>query len=182
VNEANKRIEVTCEQPGLVLLKWTTEASKDPFEGLDVGKMSEYERRKLEDEITILKMFAITYAVQQQVTDPNVGQTVLDFYHEHFGNSMKYIGAGAGEQKSFEKTLQERYEAYYDVLRKDAEARRTGGIPWHTGKTVSEHALGHSKDPECTMSLFAKFSSTFKATKGLLREYKILADRKNRRE
>ncbi len=182
MNEANERIEVTCEQLGLILLKWTIEASKDPFEGLDVGEMNEHERRKLRDEIVMLRMFAITYAVQQQVTDPDVRQIILDFYHGHVGESMEYAGVGVGERESFEETLQDRYKTYYDALRKDSEARRTGGIPWYVGKTASEHALGHSKDPEWTMSLFAKFSSTFKATKGLLHAYKILPDKKNERK
>lgn len=182
MNEANKRTEVTCEQLGLILLKWTIEASKNPLEGLDVGEMSEQERRKLKDEIVMLRIFAITYAVQQQVTDPEVSQIILDSYHGHIGGSMAYIGMEVGKRESLAKTLHDRYKTYYNALEKDSEARRTGGIPWHIGKTAAEHALGHSKDPLWTMHLFLMFGSTFKATKGLLGQYKILADKKNERE
>ena len=63
MNEVNKRIEVTFEQLGLILLKWTIETSKDPFEGLDVDKMGEHEKRKLKYELVLSRMFAITYAV-----------------------------------------------------------------------------------------------------------------------
>lgn len=188
MDEANKRIEVTCEQLGLILLKWTIEASKisfeelNTFEGLDVGKMSEHEKKKLGDEIVKLTMFAITYAVQQQVTDPNVRQTILDSYHGHAGKSLEFVGMETGERASFENALQERYKAYYDALRKDSEARRIGTIPWYIGKTAAEYVFGHSRDLLWITQLFMQFGSTLKATKDLLSRYKLLADKKNGKE
>ncbi len=182
MNEANKRTEVTCEQLGLILWKWEIVASKDPLKGLDVGEISENKKRKLRDEIVILERFAITYAVQQQITDPEVNQIILDSYHGHVYEYMAHIGMEATELESFEKTLEDRYKTYYNALEKDSEARRTGGVPWHVGKTAAEHALKNSEDPRLIIGLVIAFGSTFKATKGLLRKYNILSNKKNGRE
>jgi len=181
--EAGLTVEiVTCEQLGLILRKWEIEASKDPLGGIDVGEMSENEKRKLRDEIVILQRFAITYAVQQQVTDPEVNQSILDSYHVHLYEYMVHTGMETTEVESFEKTLNDRYKTYYNALNKDSEARRTGEIPWHVGKTAAEHALKNSQDPRLIIGLVIAFGSTFKATKGLLRKYNILSDKKNGRE
>lgn len=166
---------VTCEQLGKILLRWTIEASKNPLKELDVGKMSEHKKRKLEKEIIILEMFAITYAVQQKITNPDMRQAILDSYDEHIGAGMKHTGMEVREAEFFEKTLHQRYRAYYDALRKDSEARRTGDVAWHVGKTAAEHALGHSysKDPLWITALYIKFVTTFRATKHLLGQYKV---------
>lgn len=93
---------VTCEQLGLILWKWEIVASKKPLEGLDVGEISEDRKRKLRDEIVILERFAIIYAVHQQITDPEVSQSILDSYHGHIYEHMAHIGMEATELESFE--------------------------------------------------------------------------------
>ncbi|HIH95967.1 MAG TPA: fibronectin type III domain-containing protein [Thermoplasmata archaeon] len=175
--KVRQRIEVTCEQLGRVLLGFTIKISEDPLEGLDVSDISEEVKLRLSDEVVLLEMFAITYACQQEIINPEINQCVLDSYHKYLYDWMEHNGATQEQIESFEELLQKRYEGYYNAIRKDSEAHKTGNIPWYMGRTATEYVFGEFKDVFWAMHFSIIFGSTLKAARGLIREYEILANK-----
>jgi len=178
-----QKIQVTCEQLGGVLLVFTIKISDDPLEGLDVGDISEEVKLRLSDEIVLLEMFAITYACQQEIINPEMNQCVLDSYHEYLYDWMEYNGATQEQIESFEELLQKRYEGYYNAMRKGSGAHKTGGdVLWYIGRTAAEYVFGESRDVFWVMRFSTIFfGSTLKAARGLIREYEVLEKKGNTR-
>jgi len=179
VGNSKRKIEVTYEQLGEILLGLTLPISKDPteevlLEGFDVSDMSEREKLKLNDEIFMLRMFAITYACQQEITTSEMSKHIIDSYHEHVYDWMKHNGTPEEAITSFSECLQERYKAYYSALRKGLEAHKSELKLWYIGKTAAKYALGESEDPLWTTQFVINLVSTVEAARNLIGEYKIL--------
>lgn len=174
-----EKIEVTCEQLGEILFRFTIEIAKSPLEGFDVSDMSERRKLRLSDEILILEMFAVIYACQQQITNLKINQRILDSYHKYIYDWIKHKGASKEVITSFEEGLQERYKEYYSALHKGLETRKTEMFLWYIGKTAAEYALEESEDPLWTMQFSVKVASTVKATRDLIKKYRVLINKKN---
>jgi len=181
VVKAKDRIEVNYEQLGEALWGFTTMDSENRLVGFDVmgllSEMNEDQKSKLRSEITILEMFAVTYACRQEVGDAKVIQCVLDSYHDSCYESMEYDGATQEQIESFENLLQKRYQGYYNARPKDIEAHKRGSIPWYVGKTATQYVFGSLKKVVWLDKAYmfqVIFGTTVKTARDLIGKYKII--------
>ena len=91
----------------------------------DVGESEEFDDRQ-KRELLILKMLAITRAVQNVFTNSDDEKSLLDKLYAKIYNK---ISGSKEDQISFEQFINERYQTYYKIL-----ASKEDNMPFQFGK------------------------------------------------
>lgn len=171
-----KKIKVTAEQLGKILVSYVAQVSEDHFKKLQelpgLINLSMEDEHNVRVEWDIFVLFSVTVGVQSAIKTKGQEEVILDQLHEQiYKLYAEASGVDVSELDPLKQLFQDRYASYYQVLRE----YEGGDSMFRLGKQFVDNALsGDESLLEIMMLVPASYVSIAKCTKEAIDEYNIV--------
>lgn len=116
-----KKIKITAEQLGKILVPYVAQVSEGHFQKLQelpgLTNLTEEEEHSVRVEWDIFVLFSVTAGVQSAISSTEQREVVLDKLHESiYELYAEASGVDVSELDSLKQLFHDRYASYYTVL------------------------------------------------------------------